>query len=93
MRHRHTSCSTQGDEMGNWPSELDPNARVVHGSLLFCGWPLSLGVLIICAGEGSAHRVDHVQTHPHPEDISQAQFHPQNQKCGYVSLAPSLLGI
>lgn len=79
--------------MGNWPSELDPNARVVLGSLLFCGWPLSLGVLIICAGEGTAHRVDHVQTHPHPEDISQAQFHPQNHKCGYVSLAPSLLGI
>lgn len=63
-------------------------AATVHGSPWFCRWPLSLGVLIIYAGEGmeegTAHRADHVQTYP-LLDISQCGLHAQNQECGCQS--------
>lgn len=96
--HRHTSCSTQvfTREIRWEPGSvnLTPNAvESVHGSSLFCSWPLSHSVLVICAGGGTSHKVDHVQTHPHPEDLSQTQLHPQNQECDSVSQVPLLLGI
>lgn len=94
--HRHTSCSTQGAMMGNWLSELDPNAVAVHGSLLFCGWPLSLGVFVIYAGEGTSHRVDHVQTHPHtrgPQSDSASPTEPEVWLCQSSFFTPWCLDL
>lgn len=67
-------------------------AAAVHGSPRFCRWPLSLGVLIYAGvgmGEGTAHRADHVPTHP-LLDISQSRVHVQNQEFGCLSGSSAL---